>query len=71
MQLYKHYTGAVPHYNISSNVSTILENIHQKVNKVTEIESEVRVCIYMQSFFVRQVTRSKAQLGSVFTWSHF
>ena len=48
MQLYKHYNGAVPHYIISSNVWTILENIHQKVNKVTEIESEVRVCIYMQ-----------------------
>ena len=71
MQPHKHYTEAVLYYITSSNVWTILENIHQKVSKVTEIESEVRVCIYMEPFLVRQVTRSKAQLGSVFTWSHF
>ena len=47
MQLYKHYTVALLYYITSSNVWTILENIHQKVNKVTEIESEVKVCIYM------------------------
>lgn len=70
VQLYKHYAGAVLHYITSSNVCTILENIHQKVNKVTEIESDVRVCLYMESFLVRQVTRSKTRLGSVFTCSH-
>ena len=70
MQLYKHSIGAVLHYITSSNMCTALENIHQKVNKVTEIESEVRVCIYMESSLVRQVMRSKAKLGSVFICSH-
>ena len=61
MPLYKHYTGAVLYYITSSNVWTILENIHQKVNKITEIESEIRVCIYMEPFVVIQVTRKTKQ----------
>ena len=52
------------YYITSSNMWTILENIRRTVNKVTEIENEVRVCIYMEPFVVRQVTRSKTRLGS-------
>ena len=36
-----------------------------EVNKVTEIDSEVRVCVYMETFLVRQDTRSKTRLSCV------
>ena len=55
MQLYKHYTGAVLYYITNSNVWTILKNIHQKVDKVTEMESARLGSIYMEPFLVRQL----------------
>ena len=33
------------------------------VDKIAKTKSEVRVCIYVESFLVRQVTRSKTRLG--------
>ena len=51
MQLYKHYTGAVLYYITNSNVWTILKNIHQKVDKVTEIESARLGSVFTWSHF--------------------